>query len=176
MRGPSATDRALPLDLRLRAIADNVPTSSIDQLWVFPPLPNREIACEFLVLVCYDGGPDRRRILTSHVDAQFCDPEGDELEWVQRVREHGAAPQRWVADIPDRLLQRLADAGVPEVIDVGGRPEVWAAAIARFANGSGDVDSSGLPGGRLLVDSRVQPQVAFKTIIEKDVSGSGAHT
>ncbi|KPK78994.1 MAG: hypothetical protein AMS25_14105 [Gemmatimonas sp. SM23_52] len=92
MRGPSRTDRGLPLDLRLRAIADNVPTSSIDQLWVFPPLPNREIACEFLVLVCYDGGPDRRRILTSHVDAQFSDPEGDELEWVQRVREHGAAP------------------------------------------------------------------------------------
>ena len=59
MRGPSRTDRVLPLDLRLRAIADNVPTSSIDQLWVFPPLPNREIACEFLVLVCYDGGPDR---------------------------------------------------------------------------------------------------------------------
>ena len=176
MRGPSRTDRGLPLDLRLRAIADNVPTSSIDQLWVFPPLPNREIACEFLVLVCYDGGPDRRRILTSHVDAQFSDPEGDELEWVQRVREHGAAPQRWVADIPDRLLQRLADAGVPEVIDVGGRPDVWAAAIARFANGSGDGDGGGPPDGRVFVDSRVQPQVIFSTIIEKQVSGSGAHT
>lgn len=66
---------------------------------------------------------------------------------------------------------RSGTAGVPEVIDVGGRPEVWAEAIARFANGSGDGD-----GGPLLVDSRVQPQVTFNTIIEKDVSGSGAHT
>jgi hypothetical protein len=176
MRGRSRPDRALPLDLRLRAIADNVPTSNIDQLWVFPPLPNREVACEFLVLVCYDGGPDRRRILTAHVDAQFRDPESDQLEWVQRLREHGAAPQRWVAGIPDRLLQRLADAGVPEVIDVGGRPRVWEEAITRFAKDNGNGDGAELPGEGLGVDTRAQRIITFSTIIETAGSGYNAHT
>ncbi|NIR42911.1 MAG: hypothetical protein GWN51_02175, partial [Gemmatimonadetes bacterium] len=49
---------------------------------------------------------ERRRILTAQVDAEFTDPEGDELRWVQRVREQGTAPRRWLSDIPDRLLGR----------------------------------------------------------------------
>ena len=79
VRGPTRLDRVLPLELRLRAIAEKIPASNIDELWVFPPLPNRDLACEFIVLVCYDGGEGHRRILTSHVDAQFKDPESDEF-------------------------------------------------------------------------------------------------
>lgn len=137
MNGSTTPERSLPLDLRLRAIGSNVDATCIDELWVFPPLPNRDVACEFLVLICYDG-QDRRRILTAHVDAERPDPEADEFQWVQRVREHGAVPCGWVGEIPDRMLRRLAEAGVPEVIEVGGRLEAWEAAIARFANGKGD--------------------------------------
>ncbi len=180
VRGPTRPDRVLPLDLRLRAIADNIPASNIDELWVFPPLPNRDLACEFIVLVCFDGGEDRRRILTSHVDAQFKDPESDEFEWVQRIREQGTTPHRWVADIPDRLLHRLADAGVPEVLQVGGESQAWEAAIERLTNGNGSGNGSGNGNGAdrdrsaLLIDSRVLPEVTFSTIIEWDVPGNGS--
>lgn len=180
VRGPTRPDRVLPLDLRLRAIADNIPAANIDELWVFPPLPNRDLACEFIVIVCFDGGEDRRRILTSHVDAQFKDPESDEFEWVQRIREQGTTPQRWVAAIPDRLLQRLADAGVPEVVQVGGESEAWEAAVERLANGNGsgngseNGDAAERERSALLIDSSVVPVVSFSTIIEGDVPGNGS--
>ncbi|UCC74580.1 MAG: hypothetical protein JSV86_08530 [Gemmatimonadota bacterium] len=180
VRGPTRPDRALPLDLRLRAIADSIPASSIDELWVFPPLPDRDLACEFVVLVCFDGGEDRRRILTAHVDAQFVDPESDDYEWVQRVREQGTAPQRWVSAIPDRLLQRLADAGVPEVVQVGGSAEAWEEALTRFANGNGSGKGSGNGGvsgsqhSALLIDRSVLPEATFTTIIEAGVSGNAS--
>lgn len=137
MNGSSSPERALPLDLRLRAIGHELDAARIDELWIFPPLPNRDVACEFLVLICYDG-EDRRRILTAHVDAERSDPESEEYEWVQRLKEHGVVPRGWVPEIPERMLQRLADAGVPEIVEVGGRLEAWEAAIARFANGSGN--------------------------------------
>jgi hypothetical protein len=172
VRGPTRPDRVLPLDLRLRAIADNIPAANIDELWVFPPLPNRDLACEFIVLVCYDGGEGRRRILTSHVDAQFKDPESDEFEWVQRIREQGTTPHRWVAAIPDRLLQRLADAGVPEVIQVGGESEAWGEAVERLTNDNGS-GNGGSERSALLIDSSVLPEVTFSTIIESDVPGNG---
>ncbi|UCC83173.1 MAG: hypothetical protein JSW46_19840 [Gemmatimonadota bacterium] len=166
----------LPLELRLRAIADNIPAANIDELWVFPPLPNRDLACEFIVLVCFDGGEDRRRILTSPVDARFKDPESDEFEWVQRIREQGTTSQRWVAAIPDRLLQRLADAGVPEVVRVGGESEAWEAAVERLTNGNGCENGDGAERERsaLLIDSSVIPVVSFSTIIEADVPGNGS--
>jgi hypothetical protein len=163
---------AVPLDLRLRAIADTIPASIIDELWVFPPLPDREIASEFLVLVCYDGGEGRRRILTAHMDARRPDPERDEVEWVQRVREHGTAPHDWVAGMPDRLLQRLSEAGVPEVIRVGGRPEAWEQAVARYADGNG----AAARGGRAGFDSRPPRGISFTTVSETTASGNGAHT
>jgi len=182
MTGSSKPKRLLPLNLRLLAIADSVPTSLIDELWVFPPLPNRDLACEFLVLVCYDGGPERRRILTSHVDAQRSDPEGDDLEWVQRLKEHGTAPHDWVAGMPDRLLQRLSEAGVPEVIEVGGHAEAWEQAVARFANGDRNGNGNGNGNGHFAeaapphVDSHQPPVITFSTINESVLTLSGVHT
>lgn len=168
--GPARPDRALPVHLRLRAIGDKLPTSSIDELWVFPPLPDREIACEFIVLVCFDGGADRRRIVTSHVDAHFSDPEADQFEWVQRVREHGAAPVRWLAQMPERLLQRLADAGIPEVVEVGGRTQAWEEAIQRFTNESENGAEGPEANGRLAsaphIDNGYQREISFSTVIE----------
>jgi hypothetical protein len=171
MRRLAKTTRVIPLDLRLRAIADNVPTSSIDELWVFPPLPSRDVACEFLVLICYDGGEDRRRILTAHVDARRPDPDSDDVEWVQRLREHGTAPHDWVTGMPDRLLQRLSEAGVPEVIPVGGRAEAWEEAVARYANG----DGGGPASGGVQIDSGPPRGISFSTVNETAASGNGAH-
>ena len=174
LNGQSRPDHVLPLEPRLRALADNLPATSIEELWVFPPLPDRDRACEFIVLVCYDGGEERRRIVTCHMDAQFSDPEGDELEWVQRVREQGIAPQRWVSDIPDGLLKRFAEAGVPEVVEIGGSPEAWDAAIAQFANGNGAGNGQeGSIADRLVeVDICQRPQISFTTIIEFATNGA----
>lgn len=168
LSGQSRPDRSLPLDLRLQAIADNIPAASIDELWVFPPLPNRDVACEFVILVCFDGGEDRRRILTSHVDAEFADPESDEFEWVQRVREQGTAPQSLVSDIPDRLLGRLAEAGTPEIISVGGQAEAWEDALTRLAKGvgNGNRSSAGVALGTAQVDSALKREISFSTVIE----------
>ena len=172
LNGQSRPDRSLPLDLRLQAIADTIPAANIDELWVFPPLPNRDVACEFVVLVCFDGGEDRRRILTSHVDAEFANPDSDEFEWVQRVREQGTAPQSLVSDIPDRLLGRLAEAGTPEIIEVGGRAEAWAEALARLANGTGNGKGNGngtgpsVALGAAQVDGALKREISFSTIIE----------
>jgi hypothetical protein len=176
VKSTAVPDRALPLDLRLRAIADNVPAARIDELWVFPPLPNRDVSCEFLVLVCYDGGEDRRRILTSHVDAQYSDPDSDEFEWVQRVREHGTAPHSWVSDMPERLLQRLSDAGVPDVVEVGGKLEAWEEAVERFASTNGNGNRSVVKHVPVEVDSRFQREISFSTVIESSIAGNGAET
>ncbi len=182
VKGPSRPDRILPLDRRLQALGDRIPASDIDQVWVFPPLPDRDHSCEFLVLVCYDGGDDRRRILTSHVDAEFNEPEGDEFEWVQRVREHGTAPLRWVTDMPDRLLQRLDDAGVPEVLEIGGQSRAFEDAVARFAeaggaaNGNGNGGGAGWLEGLVHVDSRVRREITFSTIMEAVAPGDGSPT
>lgn len=197
LSGGDRPDRALPVDLRLRAISESIPPSYIDELWVFPPLPNRDIGCEFLVLLCYDGGEDRRRILTSHVDAQRRDPESEELEWVQRLREQGTAPQRLMAEIPDRLLQRLSDAGTPEVIEVGGLQKKWEEAVTLFAerrsgdphngngggsanghangarNGNGDGGKNGANNGFTLIDSRARREVTFRTVIETNLPVQG---
>lgn len=174
MSGSSKPERALPLDLRLQAIADNVPTSTIDEVWVFPPLPDRDIACEFLVLLCYDGGPDRRRVLTSHVDARRADPEAEEFEWVQRLREHGTAPHEWVSGMPDRLLHRLADAGTPEVIEVCGQAEVWDDVVKRMGerNGNGNGHGDAFLAESALIDSQATSRITFSTINETAVTAS----
>lgn len=167
---------ALPLDRRLEAIAENVPTSLIDELWVFPPLPDRDLTSEFIVLVCFDGGQDRRRILTAQVDAQRADQESGEFEWVQRLREHGTAPHAWVSNMPERLLQRLAHAGLPEVIEICGDAEVWQQAVSRFANGNGGGNGGLEPGSGDLfrVDSRATPTISFSTINECAVPNAPA--
>lgn len=177
VNGSSRPERALPIDRRLQAIADNIPTSLIDELWVFPPLPDREFASEFIVLVCFDGGDERRRILTAHVDAQRADPASEELQWVQRLREQGTAPHQWVTGMPERLLQRLTEAGIPEVVEVGGRTDLWEEAVERFArrNGNGNSNAISALGVPTRVDSQVQPAITFSTINETAVSGSGDH-
>ena len=175
MNGSSSPEHALPLEHRLRALGENVSASSIDELWVFPPLPNRDVACEFLVLICFDG-QDRRRILTAHVDAERADPESDEFEWVQRIKEHGAVPRPWISEIPDRMLRRLAESGVPEIVEVGGSAEAWEAAIARFANGNGSSNGAGNVGGAAVrqVDNGRDRRIVFDTALSSTALETGA--
>ena len=154
IRGPDGRlrrDEILPLTVRLKEIEERVPPSEIDALWIFPPLPDREISCEFIVLSCYDG-PERRRIITAHVEARPSDSEASDLRWVQRMLEHGAAPEGWVSGMPDRLLGRLSDAGVPRVVEIGGEPERWLEAVRTLAHGGGNGHVTGGNGHARHVD------------------------
>lgn len=159
LNGNSRPERSLPLDARLRAIGDHISPTQIAELWVFPPLPDRDATSEFLLLACYDG-TDRRRIVTAQLEARLADPEDEEYDWVLRLEEHGAAPEGWVAGIPDRLLRRLSEAGVPEVVEIGGQPERWADAIQRFADGDG---ASAAP-GHGYIDSVPAAKVVSNTL------------
>lgn len=140
-RRPAGRD--LPLADRLRAIAEELPPTSIDELWVFPPLPSRDTGSEFILLTSFDG-PTRRRVITAHMEAAFEDEDGTEFVWVQRVHELGVVPQDWLESLPDGLLRRLAEAGVPHVVEVGGRLEVWAEALDHYANGVEDGNGAGI--------------------------------
>ncbi len=135
-------ERDLPLEARLRAIADELSPTSIDELWVFPPLPSRDAGSEFILVTSFDG-PERRRVLTAHVEPEFKDETSDEFTWVQRLRELGAVPQNWLESLPDGLLRRLAEAGIPQVLEIGGQLEAWEEAVTSIASANGHGNSSG---------------------------------
>lgn len=139
-------DEVLPLAARLKEIEERIPPSRIDAVWIFPPLPEREISCEFIVLSCFDG-PERRRIITAHVEARPSESDATDFRWVQRMLEHGAAPEGWVSGMPDRLLGRLSDAGVPQVMEIGGEPRRWLEAVHALANGNGGAGNGGAGNG-----------------------------
>jgi hypothetical protein len=143
-------DRDLPLAARLRALAEHHPPTSIDELWVFPPLQNRGAAGEFILVTSFEVlGAGRRRVVTAHVEPEFKDEDGVEFVWVQRIVEVGAVRQEWLEALPDSLLGRFAEAGVPEVLEIGGRAEAWEEALTRFANenGNGHQNGSAPPSG-----------------------------
>jgi hypothetical protein len=78
--------------------------------------------------------------------------------------------------MPERLLQRLSEAGIPEVIEVGGQDEAWRQAVDRFANGNGNGNGHGNGNGdaisaALQVDSQHLKTITFSTINETSVSG-----
>lgn len=157
-------ERDLPLHERLRALAEEVSPADIDELWVFPPLPNREAAAEFLLLTGYHVESDRhRRVITAHVEAEFEDEEGLDFVWVQRVERVGPVPQDWLESLPDSLLGRFAEAGTPEVHEIGGQPEAWEALLARFAEAGGGVrnGNGGSNGNGLDVEGGAAPAIAM---------------
>ena len=141
-------ERDLPLYERLQALAEEVSPADIDEIWVFPPLPNRDAAAEFLLLSGYHVESDRhRRVITAHVEAEFEDEDGLDFVWVQRIERVGPVPQDWLESLPDSLLGRFAEAGTPEVHEIAGRPEAWEALLARLAEAGGAVAAGANAGG-----------------------------
>ncbi len=159
-----APEQDLSLQARLEALAERVHPSNIDELWVFPPLPNRETASEFILVTGFEAGSDgHRHVITAHVEAEFVDEEGTEFCWVQRIEEVGPVPCEWLRSLPDSLLGRLAEAGVPEVVEIGGKLEAWEAVVSRFGgkveagngNGSGAASFGGGSGAVSTVRTRI---------------------
>ena len=154
MRTPHRRTRIpIGLEARLRAAAETLDPSAVDQVWIFPPLPDQEPAAEFLLFSCYDGAPDRRRVIAARVTVEPIDEAGLEVRWVQRLDVHGTAPRDILPRVADRLVRRTGTPAPPRVVEIGGAPERWEALLAELASRPADGADGGANGaGR--VDTR----------------------
>jgi hypothetical protein len=114
----------LDLDARLRAVQQEL-GGAVDQVWVFTPLAHQDPACEFVLLSCFDGAPDRRRVVVARLCLEPLDEEGHDVRWVQRLEVQGTAPRDVVPRLADRLSRRVGQATTPVVVEIAGAPERW---------------------------------------------------
>lgn len=88
------------------------------------------------MLSCFDGAPDRRRVVVARLTLESLDEEGDEVRWVQKLEEYGTAPQDVLPRLAERLLRRVGDSSVPLVAEIAGAPERWDELVAHFKSGA----------------------------------------
>lgn len=137
MRKPDRRLRpTLDLGGRLKAAGDELGASAVDEVWIFPPLPNQEPPTEFVMLSCFDGAPERRRVVVARLTLEPLDEEGDEVRWVQKLEEHGTAPQDVIPRLAERLLRRAGDSNAPLVAEIRGAPERWSDFLGHVTNGT----------------------------------------
>ncbi len=136
-------DAANPhLGAALAALAARVPPERVDQVWVFPPRQVGAKESGLAVLALYeegDAGRERRSIVTLRYEAEQL--RGGKTQRADQVVEEGSVPLDRGARIIEGVVRRL-DAGAesPDVRDVEGRPEEWAALLAGL--GTAVVDSA----------------------------------
>ena len=113
----------------LPRIANQVPISLIDYIWIFPP---RRIAIgESIVVVvgAFDDDPVRRRVITAHFTISR-NRKGQAFVNA-RFDEHGSAPINHVTRVVDGVLRRLGEDtdASPREEQIAGRDERWDALI-----------------------------------------------
>lgn len=131
----------MELDARLRAVHAELGAAAVDQVWVFTSLPHQDPASEFVLLSCYDGAPDRRRVVVARLCLESLDDEGHEVRWIQRLEAHGTAPRDAIPRLAERLSRRAGDPAAPVVGAIGGDPDRWEAFVRDLlraeSNGNG---------------------------------------
>lgn len=137
----------MELPARLRAVHEELGATAVDRVWVFSPLSHQDPAAEFVLLSCYDGAPDRRRVLVARLVLEPLDDEGHEVRWVQRLEAHGTAPREVIPRVADRLSRRVGDSSAPIVAEIGGAPERWDAFLRGLANGDSGTNGHGAGNG-----------------------------
>lgn len=137
----------MELDVRLRAVHEELGATAVDQVWVFTPLPHQDPASEFVLLSCYDGAPDRRRVVVARLCLEALDEEGHDVRWIQRLEVHGTAPRDAIPRLAERLSRRAGDPTTPVVAEIGGLPDRWEAFLRDLlraeANGNGNANGNG---------------------------------
>lgn len=141
---------------RLRELEEEVPPTEIGELWVFPPLEEREGSREFVLFTRY-GDNGTRRLYSARVPPS--DGEGGrelpgplghtrepEREMAnrengdgqaeaevpeQRITEHGAMPVGRLPGLVQRFRRRLDDGGAPVHLEIGGERARWVEAVGR---------------------------------------------
>lgn len=132
----------LDLDARLRAVHDEL-GPAVDRVWVFTPLAHQDPASEFVLLSCFDGAPDRRRVVVARLCLEPVDEEGHEVRWVQRLEVHGTAPCDVVPRLAERLLRRVGEPATPVVAEIAGAPERWEAFLRELAGNGARASTDG---------------------------------
>lgn len=137
----------LELDARLRAVHEEL-GAAVDQVWVFTPLAHQDPASEFVLLSCYDGAPDRRRVVVARLCLEPLDEEGHEVRWVQRLEVQGTAPRDVVPRLVERLSRRVGEPTTPVVAEIAGAPERWEKFLTEIAGHAANGNGQGANGHR----------------------------
>lgn len=128
----------MELDARLRAVHEELGAAVVDRVWVFSPLSHQDPAAEFVLLSCFDGAPERRRVIVARLILEPLDEEGHEVRWVQKLEAYGTAPRDVVPRMAERLSRRAGDPSAPRVAEIGGSADRWEAFLRELANGRGN--------------------------------------
>lgn len=151
--GVSAVDVSDELARRLRAVGRAVAPEEIGELWIFPPLSERESSAEFLLFTrrleegrrrVYsaraaaraDGGPEDGRGPGGDGTGARVRGDGGAEDAAprnggpgQRITEHGSVPSGRVHRLVDRFRRRLEDGGEPLHVVIEGRRERWSSLL-----------------------------------------------
>lgn len=104
----------------LRSVVDRISVAEIDRVWVFPPLTSGRRERGLVVVACYDGDGESRRIVTVAYAGELTSA-GVSVETTHV--EEGIAPSdrldRVIAGVVSRSEMEL---GGPRDVEVGGDP------------------------------------------------------
>jgi CRISPR/Cas system-associated protein Cas5 (RAMP superfamily) len=125
------------LPVLLGAIADHIPVTAIDEVWIFPPHRVGRAESVVAVVSAFEDGADRRRIFTARCTV-VREPKGPGT--VQReVAEEGSAPAERLGRLIEGVLRRLGDelpTAPPRQVRVGGDAARWEAVLGELESGA----------------------------------------
>ena len=113
----------------LAALADQIPVTRIDRIWVFPPqqLSDKESGLAVLSLYADEAGqsPNRRQLYTLRYEAT----RGRSAGRRDILEQQGSAPLDRVPRVIAGVLRRLGEAEVPRLETIEGDSERWNAVL-----------------------------------------------
>ena len=115
----------------LAAVADRVPPSTVDAVWLFPPrqLGARESGLAVLSVYAGGGAEGPRTIYTLHYVLEPPAPKAKPVR-TDELAEQGSVPRDRVDRIIEGVLRRLQEPESPDVREVEGDEGRWAALLA----------------------------------------------
>lgn len=116
---------ALPRTLRL--LAERLEASSIDRLWIFPPMRRGRREWGLVVASTFLEDDERRRMYTARYVAERT---GEGLAYEPELAEEGTLPPERFSRVLAGVARRSEeDLGDPRSVEVGGDPERLAALV-----------------------------------------------
>ncbi len=124
-------------------VASRVAPPVIEEIWIFPPLPDLEESSEFVVFTRREED-GRLRLYTARPRARAADPDAEE------VTAHGAVPPDRVPRLLARFQRRVGTEHEPVHVALGGSERRWRAlvrlAFPEVAEGDAPVGEAAEPG------------------------------
>jgi hypothetical protein len=115
----------------VRQLGERVPPSSLDRLWLFPPLTRGRSESGVVAGSCFAEG-NRRLLVTLSYRA---DETGTGVSFRPVFQEEGEAPEDRLPKIMDGVVQRAEEAREPpRAVHIGGDAEAFAGLVAELAS------------------------------------------